>query len=221
MDHVRIAVIDGTMPPGSWHSVYQLSELLGISRSPVRDALLRLEEAGLVEFVRNRGFRVVETTANDVAEIFGIRLGIEPAAAYRAATAPTISEIAALDSTVAAMYQSANNHDEEEFFSYDRHLHRLIMVAGSAHRGADIIDRLRIHTRILGPSTAGASRSFQDILDEHRPVIEAIRTRDAEGAREAMREHLLTTGLLLLRQSLNERATTEADQTWNKYTSGT
>lgn len=201
MEYVRGAVINGDMSPGSWHSVYQLSEKLSISRSPVRDALLRLEEAGLVRFARNKGFRIVETTANDVAEIFAIRLGIEPAAAYRAALNRTDEELTQADDLVAKMSSCAARDDEDGFFSHDRALHRLIMSMGSAGRGAHLVDQLRVHTRILGASTAGTSRSFQDILDEHQPVLDAIRRGSAEIARASMREHLVITGRLLLRQA--------------------
>ncbi|MGO1949585.1 MAG: GntR family transcriptional regulator [Mycobacteriaceae bacterium] len=220
MDHVREAVIDGRMPPGSWHSVYQLSDQLGISRSPVRDALLRLEEAGLVEFARNRGFRIVETTANDVAEIFAIRLGIEPVAAFRAALDRTDEQVAEADSLVAKMGHCANEQNEEGFFTHDRALHRLIMTTGATLRGADLVDRLRVHTRILGASTAGTSRSFQDIIDEHQPIVEAVRRGSAEIARASMREHLTITGKLLLRQSMPDLPGDEVERMWDHYTRG-
>ncbi len=220
MDYVRGAVIDGSMAPGSWHSVYQLSDQLGISRSPVRDALLRLEEAGLVEFARNRGFRVVETTAGDVAEIFGVRLGIEPVAAFRAALDRTDDQIAEADALVMKMEHCAGEQNEEDFFTHDRALHRLIMTAGATLRGADLVDRLRVHTRILGASTAGTSRSFRDIIEEHQPIVEAIRRGSAEIARASMREHLTITGKLLLRQSMPDRSDSEVDQMWDHYTRG-
>lgn len=220
MDYVREAVITGDMPPGSWHSVYQLSEQLSISRSPVRDALLRLEEAGLVKFARNKGFCIVETTAGDVAEIFGIRMGIEPAAAYRAALHRTDAQLQDADRLVAAMADCARRGDEEEFFSHDRALHRLIMTMGDAHRGADLVDRLRVHTRILGASTAGTSRSLQDILDEHQPVLDAVRRGSADIARVMMREHLVITGNLLLKQAMGGADEAEVEQLWTRWTAG-
>lgn len=219
MDYVREAVINGDMPPGSWHSVYQLSEKLSISRSPVRDALLRLEEAGLVQFARNKGFHIVETTANDVAEIFSIRLGIEPAAAHRAALNRTNEDLARADDLVAKMASCVEHGTEEEFFSHDRALHRLIMSMGSAERGARLVDQLRVHTRILGASTAGTSRSLQDILDEHQPVLDAIRRGSAEIARVSMREHLVITGRLLLRQVIPDNLD-DIDLIWARYTEG-
>jgi DNA-binding GntR family transcriptional regulator len=220
MDFVRDAVISGDMPAGSWHSVYQLSDKLGISRSPVRDALLRLEEAGLVEFARNRGFRIVHTTAGDVAEIFGIRLGIEPAAAYRAAAHRSDDDLRRLTEITATMAAAAEEGDEEAFFTSDRALHRLIMAAGHAHRGADVVDRLRVHTRILGASTAGSSRSLQDILNEHQPIIDAIARGSSEVARATMREHLTITGHLLLAQAMPTASATEREQLWHERTEG-
>jgi DNA-binding GntR family transcriptional regulator len=220
MDHVREAVISGEMPAGSWHSVYQLSEQLGISRSPVRDGLLRLEEAGLVKFSPNKGFCIVETTANDVAEIFGIRLGIEPAAAYRAALHRTAEDLAAIDKAVAQMTDAAQRGEVDEFFTADRALHRRIMLAGSATRGADIVDQLRVHTRILGPSTAGTSRSLQDILNEHQPVVDAIRRGSGEVARATMREHITITGNLLLSQAMPGAPLDEIEDVWSRLTAG-
>lgn len=220
MDHVRDAVISGDMPPGSWHSVYRLSEQLGISRSPVRDGLLRLEQAGLIRFARNKGFCVVETTANDVAEIFGIRLGIEPAAACRAALNRTDEDLAGFDDAVTRMTEAAEQGAVEEFFAADRQLHRRIMLAGNATRGADIVDQLRVHTRILGPTTAGTSRSLQDILDEHRPVLDAIRRGSGVEARDRMRSHIEITGHLLLTQAMPDADAAEVRRVWQQRTEG-
>ena len=82
VDYVREAIQSRAMKPGEWYSVTQLAEEMGVSRSPVREGLLKLQEAGLVRFAKNRGFEIVETGASDVAEIFAIRLGLEPPAAY-------------------------------------------------------------------------------------------------------------------------------------------
>lgn len=224
MDYVRDAVLRGDMSADKWYSVYQLSEELGISRSPVRDGLLRLEEAGLVAFARNRGFQVVETRAGDVAEIFSLRLGIEPAAAYRAALHHTTDDLAETDALVTAMAESAQNGDEEEFFRLDRILHELILQMGRNRRAVKLIAQLRTHTRLLGASTAGDSRSLQDILDEHAPILKAIRERDAAGAYSSMHHHLGVTGRLLLAQALRRQGSADSENAveaiWTKHTGG-
>lgn len=224
MEYVRRAVLRGDMTIGEWYSVYQLSEELGISRSPVRDGLLRLEEAGLISFARNRGFQVVETQAREVAEIFALRLGIEPAAAYRAALHHTEEELAEATSVMMTMAECAKIGDDEGFFRLDQILHELIMQMGRSQRAVKLIAQLRTHTHLLGASTAGDSRSLQDILDEHSPILEAIRQRDASQARCLMHHHLGMTGRLLLGQALRRQgsANNEADveAIWAEHTEG-
>ena len=81
---VLAAIADGRLEPGGRYSVAQLAEQLGISRTPVREALLVLEREGRVRFERNKGVRVLETTAADIAEVFELRLLLEVPAAARA-----------------------------------------------------------------------------------------------------------------------------------------
>src|SRR5262245_57785709 len=85
---IRAAVRDGTLLPGQLYSAYQVAGYLGVSRSPVREALMRLAEAGMVTFERNRGFRIVVPGAADIAEVFQLRLLLEVPAARRAAARP-------------------------------------------------------------------------------------------------------------------------------------
>jgi len=85
LETVRTAGHDGVLTPGHLYSVYQLSEALGVSRSPVREALLRLAEVGLVRFERNRGFRILLPSPHEIAEMFAIRLALELPAVRRVA----------------------------------------------------------------------------------------------------------------------------------------
>ncbi|ANE05378.1 GntR family transcriptional regulator [Corynebacterium crudilactis] len=220
MDYVRESTLNKTMVTGEWYSVYQISDQLGISRSPVRDALLRLEEAGLVQFTRNRGFQIAETKPSDVAEIFALRLGIEPAAAYRAALLRTEEQLQEADETIALMAQARSDNDEESFFTYDRRFHHQIMSMGQSQRGADLVEKLRAHTRILGASTAGNKRTLADILEEHEPILDAIKRQSAEIARASMREHIQVTGKLLLEQAVEQTGEGDPKAIWEQYTDG-
>ncbi len=201
MDFVRTSVIERSMVPEELYSVYQLSEQLGISRSPVRDALLRLEEAGLVRFERNRGFRIIPTRPEDVAEIFALRLALEVPAARRAGMHADEEFIITLDEYERLTTESAAADAEKEFFERDQQLHDLILGAAGSHRGREIVNRLRVSTRLLGASTAGDTRTLHDIVGEHAPILAAIRAGDAEAAGEAMKNHLRSTGQLLVAQA--------------------
>lgn len=190
------------MKPEEWYSVAQLAEALGVSRSPVREALLKLQEAGLVRFAKNRGFEIIETGASDVAEIFAIRLGLEPPAVYRAARLRTPEQLADVYRLMAEMQRCADKRDETEFFVYDRALHVQLYVMSGSRYGQGVMERLRDITGILGHTTAGTSRTLHDILNEHRPIIEAIIAGNPLEAAATMREHLTITGKLLTRQAL-------------------
>ena len=134
---VRDGVAAGELVPEQTYSVYQLAELLGVSRSPVREGLLRLAEAGLVEIIRNRGFRVLPPRAHDIEEIIGIRLALEPPAARLAAEQATDEQHAAIRAALDAMAAAAGRGDDAAFWPADRALHDLLLRASGklAHGG--------------------------------------------------------------------------------------
>ncbi|MDO4910412.1 MAG: GntR family transcriptional regulator [Corynebacterium sp.] len=230
MEYVRGRILSGEMNTNEWYSVYRLSDELDISRSPCRDALLRLEEIGLIQFTKNRGFRVLETTPEDVAQDFAIRLGIEPQAAYRAATFRTQAELDRLHSVQQSLINAAENNEMQVFFEWDLALHDLILLAGKSARGRRIIDQIRNASRLLGVGTSPGMRSLMDICEEHEPIIQAIAAGNADEAANLMANHLVSSGCLLVRQSLergdkeNLMSTQELNERtaeiWNEHTLG-
>lgn len=220
MEYVRSAVISGDMNPGELYSVYRLAEELQVSRSPVREGLLRLEEAGLIRFERNRGFRVVPTTPSDVAEIFSIRIALEVPAARRSAQAED-RHVAKLTDVREGMREAARAGDDELFFELDRELHDAILAASGARRAREVVERLRISTRLLGASTVRTHRGYEDICREHDPIVDAIISGDSESAGRAMESHLVSTGQLLVAQVLDRTGEAEdAAALWERLTEG-
>jgi len=198
---IRAAVRDGTLQAGQLYSAYQIAGYLGVSRSPVREALMRLAEAGMVSFERNRGFRIVVPGAADIAEVFQLRLLLEVPAARRAAARPPAGLAARLAAALDQMRAAAGRADERAFMQRDQLLHRLILEAAGNSRLAALVDNLRDATRTLGASTAGRSRGLADIAAEHVPVMEAISAGDPEAAAAAMARHITHTGRLLMVQA--------------------
>jgi len=198
---IRTAVRDGTLQAGQLYSAYQIASYLGVSRSPVREALMRLAEAGMVSFERNRGFRVVVPGAAEIAEVFQLRLLLEVPAARRAAARPPAGLAARLAAELDQMRAAAGRLDERALMQHDQRLHRLILEAAGNSRLAALVDNLRDATRTLGASTAGRSRGLADITAEHVPVIDAISAGDPEAAAAAMSRHIAHTGRLLMAQA--------------------
>ncbi|GAA1540931.1 GntR family transcriptional regulator [Dactylosporangium maewongense] len=195
---VRDGIAAGELVPGATYSVYQLAELLGVSRSPVREGMLRLAEAGLVAIRRNRGFSVLLPTAHDVEEIIEIRLALEPPAARKAATLATDEQHAAIRAALDTMAAAAARGDEAAFWPADRALHDLLLHAAGNARAAAIVAQLRSTTALLGPPTTASGRTLAQIHAEHEPVVAAVIARDGHAAEAAMRTHLEATGTLLV-----------------------
>ena len=196
---VRDAIAAGELVEATTYSVYQLAELLGVSRSPVREALLRLADAGLVVIARNRGFRVVLPTAHDVEEIFEIRLALEPAACHRAAEEASDEPRRALADLLDTMRRAADRDDPAAFWPADRALHDTLLRAAGNARAAAIVEQLRATTALLGPPTTATGRTRDEIHAEHATIVEAVLDGAGQVAEQAMRRHLESTALLLSR----------------------
>ena len=199
--HARTAVLsaigDGRLEPGGLYSVAQLAEQLGVSRTPVREALLMLEREGRVRFERNRGVRVLAPTAHDIAEVFELRLLLEvPTTAAAAGRVDLDALTAAYD----AMAEAAAAADEPAFMDRDERFHGVILAATGNRRLVAAVAQLRDAVRGRGASTVGRSRDLPEILGEHQAILEALREGDGDRAAAAMRYHLRRTGDLLVAQ---------------------
>ena len=201
---VRAWLYDGTIGRNDFHSVPEIAHRLGMSRSPVREGLLGLAEAGLIEFVPKRGFRAVRPTGQDIAEIFALRLALEPDAAAHAARVGSADLLAGLRRQLAAMRGAADRDDDAAFTAADEHLHAAILDQAGNRRLTALIAGLRDTTRLIGASTADRSRSRADILAEHEPIVAAVEAADPDRAAHEMRTHLLATGRLLIQQAQDD-----------------
>ncbi len=198
---LRDAILSGEIEAGSRHSIYRLAEEHGVSRTPVRDAVLRLADAGLVRIERNRGVVVRGLTADDIREVFELRLLLEVPAAREAARGLEEEDAERLRGAIADLEAAADDADVERFEQVDRALHAVIDGSlGNARLVAQVI-ALRESIQARGAVTVHRSRGLHDILREHVPLVEAVLRRDPETAASAMREHLVRTAALLIEQS--------------------
>jgi DNA-binding GntR family transcriptional regulator len=196
---LRAAINAGQLLPGEIYSVQALAEQLGVSRTPVREALLQLARQGLVQPVRNRGFIVVETSLQDIRDIFEIRLLLEPAATRAAARRATPADLDRLHAEYQLMTHAARAADSERIWKHDRAFHRAIMEASGNTRLAQYIESLRDFVQTRGKLTT-RSRLLVAIAAEHEPILAALERADGAAAQGAMRRHIVETRDALLAQ---------------------
>ena len=194
------AIVVGELAPGSLHSVGKLAERIGVSRSPVREALITLADQGMVVFERNRGVRIQQTTAHDLEEVFSLRLLLEVPAAYRAAQQRQAADVQRLSEALGTVEEFAAAPTVRAQQEMDFGFHRAILDVAGNRRLLAVVDNLWTHQLLRGVSTAGKTRELADIHHDHERVYRCIESGDAQGAAVAMRDHLLTTGGLLLAQ---------------------
>jgi DNA-binding GntR family transcriptional regulator len=197
---LRAAIVDGRLVAGRLYSVAGLAEQFGVSRTPVREALLLLERQGVVRFERNRGVRILETSAHDLDEVFTLRLLLEVPATFRACDLLDGEGREALARELDKMADFAHEGDEANFMAHDQRFHEIILRAAGNQRLAALVAQLRDLVRLRGASAVGRSRDLEAIHAEHVAILDGLRSRDAPRAAAAMREHLLGTGRLLIAQ---------------------
>ncbi len=202
---LRSAVLDGRLRPGELYSVAQLADRLGVSRTPVREALLALERQGLVRFERNRGVRVLESSAHDLDEIFALRLLLECPTARLAAERFDAHDIADLQGLIGEMAAHVDDAEDTAFMAFDRAFHERVLRAAGNRRMLEVVAGLRDFVRFRGVSTVKRGRSMRVILDEHTRILDALRDGDGAGAEAAMRDHLVNTRGVLLATDTEER----------------
>jgi DNA-binding GntR family transcriptional regulator len=197
---IREAIRGGELRPAELYSVNQLAEQLGVSRTPVREALLGLVDAGMVRFERNRGFRVVRRDPRHIAEVFHLRLLLEVPAVRVAARQADPVLLDKLRAELSAMRAAAADHDEPRFMRHDRAFHHAMLASAGNGMLAALVENLREITITVGASTVDQSRTLGDIAVEHEPILDAVARDDPDGAAAAMCAHLAHTGQLLLAQ---------------------
>lgn len=178
---LRDAILTCRLAPGAVLNERELAEQLGVSKTPVREALSLLNHEGLVQILPRQAYVVSPITVRDVHESFDLRVILECAAAELAAARITDEELARLDAIV-----SGEAAAEPLAATLDRNVdfHTLIARASGNERLTQLIERL------LGEMPRLITVGY--VMGEHEQVMKALRERSPVRARAAMREHILT-----------------------------
>ena len=192
-DQIVEAIVQGRIVPGEAINEVNLSALLGVSRAPLREAIVRLEAKGLILRVPHVGARVIDLRLQDLQELFAIREGLEGMAARLAAVAMSGDDLNALEQSLeahrrqpdvasgTAYYQAGGDQDFHfriASSSNNRRLFRLLCE--------DMYNLIRVY-RFHSSTTPGRARQAHK---EHLEVLAALRRRDADAAEDAMRRHI-------------------------------
>ena len=198
---LEAAIVAGELQPGVIYSAPALAERFGVSATPVREAMLDLVSEGFVEPLRNRGFRVIELSDEDLDNIAQIRMLIEVPIMSQIAPRLTAAAFEKLTVAAEAIERAAADGDVLEYLDADRRFHVALISAIGNPRLTDLVDRLRRQARLFGLMDLAKSGRLMASARDHRKLLDMIRAGDTQAAENLMRAHIgHTRGLWAGRQ---------------------
>lgn len=192
LERLRSLVLSGDYPPGTQLAEVQLASEFDVSRTPVREALKQLENEGLVEIRPKVGTFVRTPTQREIVELFQLKEGFEGLAAGLLARRGATPELAALDRNLDESDAAAAANDTDRYAALVHEFHWTIVLGADNSKLAEhysrLMNQLAYHRIVLRTVTAPGRITAS--TNEHRAIVEAIRSKDAIGAEFAMRDHV-------------------------------
>jgi DNA-binding GntR family transcriptional regulator len=189
-EQIRRRILDIDWPPGHRALEQEVALALGMSRTPVREALLRLQNEGLVELIPRHGMRVLPVSPNDMREIYQVFTALEcMAAELLAQRKPTAEELEPLVAATRAMDKALKAENLDAWAAADERFHaQLVELAGNRQLQATVLNywdrahRARLFTLRLRPAPVNSTK-------EHMQMVERLSAGDAAGAAAVTRAH--------------------------------
>jgi len=192
-------ILENQLPPGAQFLEQEMAEQLNMSRTPVREAMVRLANEGLVEVRPRHGMRVLPISPKDMAEIYDIITALESTAAgLVAGLGLDKDELAPLFQAVEDMDAAMADDDREAWAVADNEFHRQLAILSGNQRLIGLIDTFRDQGQRVRMTTLHLRPKPEKSNEDHRAVVEAILSQDAEKAREIHRHHRETAGKILI-----------------------
>lgn len=186
-EQLKRSILDGKLAAGQPLVESQLADAYGVSRTPIREALHRLQQDGIVER-GDRGLRVAEGSAEQILEIYEARVVLEAAVCESAARRRTEMDVARLHGILEA--SPRENPSASEMVASNMQFHEAVWQASHNGTWVDLLSRLNTHLRRYPSTTLTAPGRWEEALEEHAALLAAIERGDAEAASSIGRAHM-------------------------------
>jgi DNA-binding GntR family transcriptional regulator len=192
-EHVRDRIIDFSLRPGEPIADGTIAANLGISRTPVREAMRRLEREGLLFHTPHRGWRVRTLEASDIEEIFELKECLEAILVRQATLEMTPETAAALQGITARMEDAAGRKDRQAWLAADAAWHDVLYAAAHNMRAKQIVSSINAQWRCMQAGLMAMQERMGQSAEEHRAILERVLAGDAEGAARLLQEQIART----------------------------
>jgi DNA-binding GntR family transcriptional regulator len=192
-ERLRSAILSGGFGPGERLPEEQLAKAMGVSRGPVREALVQLEREGLIVIRRNRGAFVAQLSRDDLDEVYTLRVAIERLATERCVAYATDTELNEIQAVVDQIAEKMKGGiSEQDAAELDLEFHDIIYRIGKHKRLYDTWSMLRPQIHVLLLNRNMADEDFRDmVVSSHQDILDALRVRDTDKAITITMDHLM------------------------------
>jgi DNA-binding GntR family transcriptional regulator len=187
---IKALLLGGQLVQGQIYSAQHFADLFGSSRTPAREALLRLTGENFLVCLDVRGFKVREFTSKEIQDVFEMRRMIEVHVMRRMVEAGASEDVRKLDASLKSMRAHAAKNDLMAFLEADREFHMVAVQRADNKFLAATIDHIRNNITVFGQRALEKEGRFDEVLAEHAAVLAAVRKRDEARTVEAMLKHL-------------------------------
>jgi len=187
---LRQFIVNCTFAPGESISDKEISDMFGVSRQPVRDAFIKLAEAGLIQVLPQRGTFVRKISSRQVRNARFIREAVETAIVEKAAECISEADLLTLDAILARQRLAAQNNDVGQFLTLDDEFHYTLAKSIDCIEAWEMIENIKAQMDRVRFLTLPGISPIEKMTDQHQAVIEALHAHDPAQAREAMHTHL-------------------------------
>lgn len=198
-ERIRSAILKGTLPPGGRLSQVKIADELGLSRTPVREALRLIEKEGLITSERGRQVVISQTSMADLDELYALRIKLDTTTVRATVQDLTDADVAAMEECLVAMDESSSPDLFEEFDTAHRRFHTIpIRLAGPRH--ADYSAQLNEHAERYRRIYMTQPSSYVQSREEHQAIMVACAARDGEKVAALLAEHYARIALTIIAQ---------------------
>jgi DNA-binding GntR family transcriptional regulator len=200
-DSLKEAILSGDLKPGVLYSEPEIAKQLGISRTPVREALLDLSSRGFVAFIPRRGFQIKEITEKSISELYVFRMVLETGIIRIAAPRIDEAAIMRLEALHKEDKRAAAQQDMHGFIHVNREFHGYLAALTENSFLISAFENVRELIELASLNIRGRTHRMPDAVKEHKAIIDRLKERDTEGAVAMMQRHIqVTEGLVMHRR---------------------
>ena len=199
-DTLKGAIIKGDLAPGQRLVEHRLSQQLKTSRIPVREAIKKLEQEGLVEKPLQRGFIVKSMSKGEIEETFGIRAVLESYAAYLATEKVTDALMQSLEETIQDYREGLGHNDVDKMMAANTRFHETIYKASGSQKLHVLINNFRDHIHRYRKALLHTSDFARISLEDHVEMMRAMKAGDKVRVEELVRKHILRGKGIIIQQ---------------------